>query len=119
MPTSAHSAVSASPRLSVDGSDCDREPARDNVTPCNVNDYRRPPASLERLHGAARFVNSNQLPFDHGLGLAGAVADVDPLAVEPFVLAVVAQRTFGAGGRNLEVVRTVDEVGVIDERPGD
>jgi hypothetical protein len=33
MPTSAHSAVSASPRLSVDGSDCDREPARDNVTP--------------------------------------------------------------------------------------
>src|SRR6266852_4619355 len=44
MPTSAQSAVRASARLSVDGSDCDREPARDNVIPCNVNYYRRSPS---------------------------------------------------------------------------
>src|SRR5260370_30024183 len=98
MPTSAHSAVSASPRLSVDGSDCDREPARDNVTPCNVNYDRRPPTRAARLDGDARSVDCNQVAFYRCLRLAGAITDVDPLAVEPFVLPMRAQRTLSAWG---------------------
>src|ERR1700682_103390 len=119
MPTSAQSAVSASPRLSVDGSDCDREPARDNVIPSNVNNDRRPPAGPVRLHGDARFVDRHQLALDHRLRLSGAITHVEPLAVEPSVLADIAPRSIGAWGRDFEVVRTVDELGVIDQRPGD
>src|SRR3984893_1806458 len=98
MPTSAQSAVSASPRLSVDGSDCDREPARDNVIPCNVNYYRCPPAHTLRLHGDTRLINCHQRPFDHGLRLAGAITDVDPLAVEPVGLPVIGERALGPRG---------------------
>src|SRR6202043_3013625 len=83
MPTSAQSAVSASPRLSVDGSDCDREPARDNVTPCNVNSDRCPaPASTKRLHRDTRFVDGHQLSFDHSLRIASAIKNIDPPPVE-------------------------------------
>src|SRR5438445_13391768 len=39
MPTSAQSALSASARLSVDGSDCERETARDNVYPSDEYDH--------------------------------------------------------------------------------
>src|SRR5690242_15049545 len=88
MPTSAQSALSASARLSVDGSDCDREPARDNVFPCDVDDHGRSPASPGGLHRNARRVHGDQLALDHRLGVAAAVADVDSLAVEALVVVV-------------------------------
>src|ERR1700680_4945719 len=98
MPTSAHSAVSASPRLSVDGSACAREPARDNSTPLKLNDDRRPPARAVRLHGDARSIDCHQLAFHDRLRLTGAIAHLHPLAVEPLVLPVVAKRELGARG---------------------
>src|SRR5712691_9657322 len=101
MPTSAQSAVSASARLSVDGSDCDREPARDNVIPCNVNDYRSSAAGAKRGDGNTRRVDRDQLTFDHRLRQARAVADVHPLAIETLVLGMCAQRTLGAGRGHL------------------
>src|SRR4029077_6599994 len=119
MPTSAQSALSASARLSVDASDCDREPARDNVFPWNVDDYRCPAARSWRLHRDAPYVDGDQLAFDDRLRLAAAVADVHSLAVEALVIGVAAQRPFGSGRRDLEVVRTADQVGAIEQRPGD
>src|SRR5882672_7020415 len=86
MPTSAQSAVSASARLSVDGSEGDREPARDNVFPFNVDYHRGASARTKRLHGDACSVDRHQLPFDDGLRIAGAVADVDPLAVDALAI---------------------------------
>src|SRR5260370_41891193 len=96
MPTSAQSAVRASAGLSVDGSDCDREPARDKVIPRNVNYYRRSSTRAQPGYGDARRVDGDQLSLDHGFGRSAPVADVDPLPVEPFVVAMAAQRPFGA-----------------------
>src|ERR1700716_370185 len=107
MPTSAQSAVSASPRLSVEGSEGDREPARDNVTPSDMNYHRRPPTGTNRLHGDARRIDGHQLAFDHRLRVSGAITHVDSIAVEPLVLPMVAQRAFGAGRRDLQVIGTV------------
>src|ERR1700720_973588 len=70
MPTSAQSAVSASARLSVDGSEGDREPARDNVFPSDVNDHGRTGACPGRLDRDTRRVDCHQLAFDHRLRLA-------------------------------------------------
>src|SRR5713101_4481663 len=67
MPTSAQSAVRASARLSVDGSDCDREPARDNVITSNVNDHRSSPSRALRGDRNAGGVYRHQLAFDHRL----------------------------------------------------
>src|SRR3984893_10114715 len=97
MPTSAHSAVSASARLSVAGSECDREPARDNVTPCNVKDHRCTTARAQGLHGYAGAVDGDQLTLDHCVGLTTPIANVDALAVETLVIRVAAQRTLRAG----------------------
>src|SRR6266851_9336464 len=83
MPTSAQSAVRASARLSVEGSDCDREPARDNVIPCNVNYYRRSPPRAHPGYRDAGRVDCDQLALDHGFGRSGAITDIDALAVEP------------------------------------
>src|SRR5258708_23272189 len=65
MPTSAQSAVSASARLSVDGSDCDREPARDNVIPCNVNDHRSSPPRARGGYGNAGGGYRDEHPLGH------------------------------------------------------
>src|SRR5207244_1258717 len=119
MPSSAQSAVSASAKLSVDGSDCDREPARDNVFPCEVNDHRRSAARAGRLHRDARAVDGHQLTLDDGLGLAASIADVDPLAIESFVLVMRAKRALRARRCNLEVVRTLDQVRMVEQGAGD
>src|SRR5229473_5384652 len=119
MPTSAQSAVRASARLSVDGSDCDREPARDNVIPRNVNYYRRSPARALPGYRDARRVDGDQLPLDHRFRRSAAVADVDPLAVEPLIVAMSSQRPFGAGRGHLQVVGSVDQARVIEQRTGD
>src|SRR6202022_2400319 len=95
MPTSAQSAVSASPRLSVDGSEGDREPARDNVIPCDMNDYRCSPASTEGLYCDACLVDRDQLAFHDRLRLSCAIPHIHPCAAEPLVLTVVAEGTFG------------------------
>src|SRR6202521_6382666 len=115
MPTSAQSAVSASARLSVAGSECDREPARDNVTPCDVQNDRCAPARAQGLHGYAGAVDGDQLTFDHGVRITTPIPDVDSLAVEAFVVRVASQRALRAGRRHFEVVRTIDEVGVVDQ----
>src|SRR2546428_4032293 len=119
MPTSAQSAVSASARLSVDGSDCDREPARDNVIPPNVNDYRSSAAGAQRGDRDARRVDCNQLAFDHRFRRSAAVADVHPLAVEALVVRVHLERPLGARRRDLEVVGAFDEARVIEQRSHD
>src|SRR5216684_4507514 len=100
MPTSAQSAVRASARLSVDGSDCDRERARPED-----RDTRR--------------VDCDQPALDHRFGRSAPIADVDPLAVEPFVVAMASQRAFGAWRGHLEVIRSVDELRVIEKWTGD
>src|SRR5712692_6505624 len=119
MPTSAQSAVRASPRLSVDGSDCEREPARDNVIPCNVNYYLRSPSPALPRYRDARRVDGDQLPFDHRFRRSAAIADVDPLAVEPFVIAMTSQRPFGAWRGHLEVIGSIDQARVIEQRTCD
>jgi hypothetical protein len=96
MPTSAQSAVSASARLSVDGSECDREPARDNVTPCNVQNNRRTTARALRLHCYAGAIDGNQLTLDHCVCITASIADVDSPAIETFVIALGAQWPFRA-----------------------
>src|SRR6266850_7643538 len=100
MPTSAHSAVSASARLSVDGSECDREPARDNVTPCDVHDHRRATPHAHRLHCYAGAVDGDQLTLDHRVGIPTSITDVDAPSVEALVIGVVAQRTLRARRRD-------------------
>src|SRR5712692_9067683 len=119
MPTSAQSAVRASARLSVDGSDCDREPARDNVIPSNVHDYRSPPARAQRGYRDAGRVDRDKLAFDHRLGRSTAIADVHALAVEPLIVGVCSQGPFSAWRRHLEVIRSVDEARVVEQRTGD
>src|SRR5882672_9233728 len=119
MPTSAQSAVSASARLSVDGSEGDREPARDNVIPFNVDYHRGASARANSLNRNARSVDRHQLALDDRLRLASAIAHVDPLAVEPLVVSVTPQGPLGSRRRDLEVIRTVDVVGVIDKRACD
>src|SRR5450759_3263003 len=115
MPTSAHSAVSASARLSVTGSECDREPARDNVTPCDVQNDGCATARTLGLHGYAGAVDGDQLTLDHRIRITTPIADVDSLAVEPLVVGAAAQRALGAWRRDLEVVRPIDEIGVVDQ----
>src|SRR5438094_8505380 len=111
MPSSATSALSASPSVCVDGSDCDREPARDNDFPRDVDDYRSGPAHARRLHRDAGAVDREQLALDDGFGLAGAVAQVHALAVEVPVVFVAAYGTLGGTRGPLELVRSVDVVG--------
>ena len=96
MPTSAQSAVSASARLSVEGSDCDREPARDNVTPCNVQNNRRASPRALGLHCYAGAVDGYQLSLDHCVCIATSIADVHSPSVKTFVFGLGAQRTFRA-----------------------
>src|SRR3989442_563646 len=119
MPSSLQSALSASDSVGVDGSDCDREPARDNVFPRDVNDHRRASARTWRLHRDSRRIHGDQLSLHHRLPFAAPVADVDALAVEPLVLLVAAQRALGTWRGNLEVVGTFDEVGVVQQRTSD
>src|SRR5579864_644061 len=118
MPTSAQSAVSASARLSVD-SDCDREPARDNVIPPDVNDHGSTPTIGLRLHRDSGGVDRDELTFDHCFRLPAAVPDVDTLAVEALVFLMRAEWTFGARRRDLELVRAVDQPGSFDQRSSD
>src|SRR5438445_13767738 len=92
MPTSAQSALSASASVWEDASDCDREPARDNVFPCDVDDHRRASTHTGRLHRNAGPVDRNQLTLDQRLRVTAAVADVDTLAVAPIVFEVLDQR---------------------------
>ena len=103
----------------MEGSEGDREPARDNVTPCNVQDHWCSTASPQSLHGYAGAVDGYQLTFDHRVVITAPIADVDSLAVEPLVVRVAAQRSLGARRRNLEVVRAVDELRVLDQWTGD
>src|SRR5256885_3591947 len=91
MPTSAQSAVSASASVCVDGSDCDREPARDNVIPRYMNDHRRPTAKARRLDCDSRSVDRDQLAFDHGLCFAAVIANVHAIAMKAFVLLMRSQ----------------------------
>src|SRR5258708_16739920 len=113
MPTSAQSAVRASARLSVDGSDCDREPARDNVIPRNVHDHgSSPPRALGGYRNTGR-VDRHQLAFDDRFRRSAAIADIHSLAVEPFVFAMGSQVSFGAGRGDLEVVGAADDPGVL------
>src|SRR5258708_9183172 len=115
MPTSAQSAVRASARLSVDGSDCDREPARDNVIPRNVHDHgSSPPRALGGYRNTGR-VDRHQLAFDDRFRRSAAIADIHSLAVEPFVFAMGSQWSFGAGRGDLEVVGSVDDPGVLQD----
>src|SRR5215470_5251624 len=109
MPSSATSALSASPSDCVDASDCDREPARDNVFPTNVDDHRRPTLRTRRLHRDAGVVDCDKPALDDSLRLTAPIADVDPLAIEPFVVATRAQGALGAGRRDLELVATLDQ----------
>src|SRR6266852_6845413 len=97
MPNSAQSAFSASVRLSVDGSETDREPARGNVIPSNVNDYRRAPAWSLRLDRDASAVDRDELAFDNGFRRTRPIAHVHPLAVKTRVVILSAQGAFGAG----------------------
>src|SRR5258706_13044215 len=115
MPTSAQGAVSASARLSVDGSEGDREPARDNVTPFNVDYHRRASARSECLNSDTCPVNRNQVAFDDAVRLPGAVANVDALAVEPLVIFVISQWTLSTRRRDFEVIRAFDVIGVVDQ----
>src|SRR5258708_12335979 len=78
MPTSAHSAVSASPRLSVEGSEGDREPARDNVTPSDMNDYRCPTSRTKCLHGDARLIDRHHLASHHRPRPSAPIPHVHP-----------------------------------------
>src|SRR5216684_2876130 len=114
MPTSAQSAVRASARLSVDDSDCDREPARDNVIPCNVNDYRSSPPRAQSGYRDACRVDGDQLTFDHRLRRSAPIADVHPFAVETLVVRMLSQRSLGSWRGNLEVVRSLDEARVVE-----
>src|SRR5260370_36465522 len=116
MPTSAQSAVSASASVCVDGSDGDREPARDNVFPSNMSDHRRPTTNAWRLHRNPRVIHGDQLTLHHAIGLATPIADVDALSVTTGVIVSASERALGAGGGDLQVVRTVDEVGVVEQR---
>src|SRR6266550_1055381 len=118
MPTSAQSAVSASASVCVDGSDCDREPARDNVIPRYMNDHRRATAKARRLDRDSRSVDRDQLAFDHGLRFAALIADVHAIAVKAFVLLVRPQWALRTRRGNLEVVWPVDQPGVIEKRAG-
>src|SRR5262245_48709367 len=119
MPSSLQSALSASASDCVAGSDCDREPARDNVFPGNVDDDRRAAACAGSLHCDTRVVDRNELALDHGFGVAGTVADVDAVAVEAVVVLALLEGSLGAGARDLELVRAVDEACVVEERSGD
>src|SRR5205085_7432222 len=96
MPSSTQSALSASASVCEDGSDGDREPARDNVFPRDEDDHRRPAARARRLHGDAGAVDRNELALDHRFGGAAAVADVDALAVKALVVMMRAQGTLRA-----------------------
>src|SRR2546430_14270746 len=118
MPTSAQSAVSASASVCVDGSDCDREPARDNVIPRYMNDHRRPTAKARRLDCDSRSVDRDQLAFDHGLCFAAVIANVHAIAMKAFVLLMRSQWALRTRRRDLEVVWPVDQPRVIEERTG-
>src|SRR5712692_3635840 len=117
MPTSVQSAVSASARLSVD-SDGDREPARDNVPPSDVNDHGRTSARTLPLHRDAGAVNGDKLALDNRLRFPDAVADVDPLAVEPVIVGPPAEGSLRARRGHLQVVLTVDETSAVEQRTG-
>src|SRR6266852_8476338 len=97
MPSSAQSAFSASARLSVDGSETDREPARGNVIPSNVNNHRRAPTRSLRLDRDARAVDRDQLAFNDRFRRTRPIAHVHPLAVKTRVVILSAQGAFGAG----------------------
>src|SRR5438445_6570572 len=118
MPTSTQSAASASARLSVVGSDGDREPARDNVFPCDVDDDRRASPRAQRLHRNAGCVDRDELTLDNTLGFTAPVADVHPPAVEAVVILSVPQWTFGARRGDLEVVWAIDEIRMVEQGTG-
>src|SRR5258705_4227288 len=119
MPTSAHNAVRASARLSVDGSDGEREPGRDNVIPSDVDDHRRAPPCARRRDRDARIVDCDELPLDDSFRLATPVVDVDAPAVETVVVSPRAERALGTRRRDLQVVGAVDELRMVEQRTGD
>src|SRR5215467_9853913 len=123
MPNSVQSAFSASARArelaSVDGSDTDREPARGNVIPSDVNDHRRASSRTLRLHRDPRSVDRNQLAFHDRLRISRPVAHVHPLAVETLIVLFPAKWPLGAGRRDLEVVRAGDQIRVVEQRTDD
>src|SRR5712664_1057356 len=93
MPTSAQSAFSASASVCAAGSDGDREPARDNVFPSNVNDHRRASARSGRLDRDSGSVDRDELALDNGLGLTAAIPNVHELSIEPLVFTMRTQRS--------------------------
>src|SRR5439155_26433014 len=103
MPSSAHSAFSASARLPVDRSETDREPARGNVIPSDVNDHGRPPTQSLRLHRDAGAIYCDQLALDDCFRLPCPIAHVHPLAVKTRVVLFSTQRPLGPWRRDLDV----------------
>src|SRR5438045_4122872 len=115
MPSSVQSAFSASARLSVECSETDREPARGNVFPSYVHDDRRSPARALGLNRNACAVDGDQLALDDRLGLAAPIANVHSPAVETLVVLFATERSLSAGRGDLEVVRTGDQLGVVEK----
>src|SRR5437867_2557639 len=97
MPNAAQSPFSASARLSVDGSDTDREPARGNVIPSDVNDHLRTAALSLRLDCDARAIYRDKLALYDCLRLPRPIAHIHPLAVKTRVVVLSTQRALGAG----------------------
>ena len=78
------------------GSDTDREPARGNVIPSDVNYHRRASALSQRLDSDAGSINRDQLAFDDCFRLPCPIAHVHPLAVKTRVVLFSTQWTLGA-----------------------
>jgi hypothetical protein len=84
-----------------------------------VQDHKRSTASSLRLHCYAGAVDGNQLTLYDCFRVTTSVANVDPLAIETLVVLVTAKRTLRPRRRNLQVVRAIDEIRVVDQRPSD
>src|SRR5438270_11957314 len=84
-----------------------------------MHDHWSSPPRAQGGYGDPGRVDGNQRAFDNSFAGSGAIADVHPLAMEPFVVSVSPQRPLRAGRGNLEVVWTIDELGLIAERTGD
>src|SRR4029077_2071152 len=84
-----------------------------------MHDHWSSPPRARRGNGDTGRVDGDKLAFDNSLAGSGAIADVHPLAVEPFVVSMSPQRSLRTGRGNFEVIRTSDELGVIEERTGD
>src|SRR5260221_10001731 len=119
MPSSVQGAVSASARLSGATSETDREPARGNVIPRNVNDHRRPPPLSLRLHCNPGLVHGDQVALDDAFGFTCPVPHINPLSVETLVIVAGVQRTLRTRRRHLEVPGPGDKGRVVDQGSDD